>query len=83
MSHADNLARVRDNIAEYVYTFCRLRIGRVFTAAQLRDHVTHFCPGIAPDSPGRILRDLRKSGRVQYELVSRAQSLYRVVGVRG
>lgn len=36
---------------------------------------------IAPDSPGRILRQLRQQGVLNYAVVSRRQSLYRVVPV--
>ena len=33
---------------------------------------------IAPDSPGRILRQLRQQGLLNYALVSRSKSLYEV-----
>jgi hypothetical protein len=82
MTHAANLARVRDNIAATVIEFCRDKVGCTFNATYLRNQVTRRHPNIAPDSPGRILRDLRRRGLVDYVLVSRAQSLYRVVGVR-
>lgn len=36
---------------------------------------------IAPDSAGRILRDLCKRKVVGYLVVNRAQSLYRLTGV--
>ena len=32
----------------------------------------------APDSPGRIMRALRQSGVIHYELVNRKKSLYKV-----
>lgn len=31
---------------------------------------------VAPDTPGRILRDMKKKGKVNYSLLSRAKSLY-------
>ena len=31
---------------------------------------------IAPDSPGRILRELRLNGRLDYVVLNRRQSLY-------
>jgi hypothetical protein len=37
---------------------------------------------VAPDSPGRILRQLRRAGRVDYRIVNRAQSLYEITAVR-
>jgi len=33
-------------------------------------------PGIAPDSPGRILRELRLRGWLNYVVINRRQSLY-------
>ena len=36
---------------------------------------------VAPDSPGRILRQLRQQRLLNYEVVSRRQSLYRVLPV--
>lgn len=82
MTHATNLQRVTDNIGDVVYEFCRRHVGWHFHATELRGFVQTRCTGIAPESPGRILRELRKQGRVQYELVSRRGSLYRVVAVR-
>ena len=76
-----HLERVADNIGALVVEFCRARIGVMFNAAELRAHVTRAVPTIAPESPGRILRDLKARGVVDYELVSRSRSLYRVVGV--
>ena len=32
---------------------------------------------VAPDSPGRTMRDLRSAGRLNYEVLSRKNSLYR------
>jgi hypothetical protein len=77
-----HLARVADNIGATVVRFCAARIGATFSASALRYFVTHVHPHIAPESPGRILRELKKRGIVDYVLVSRAQSLYRVVSVR-
>lgn len=34
---------------------------------------------VAPDTPGRIMRDMKKRGKVNYVLISRSQSLYRFV----
>lgn len=34
--------------------------------------------GIAPDSPSRILRALRQDKQVEYTVINRRQSLYRV-----
>ena len=76
-----HLERVADNIGALVVEFCRERVGVMFYAVELRAYVTRVCPSIAPESPGRVLRELKARGVVRYELVSRAQSLYRVVGM--
>jgi hypothetical protein len=82
MSQAHNLQRVSDNISDVVLRFCKARIGRHFHAEALVQHVMAFTPKCAPDSPSRILRELRRQGRVDYVVVNRAASLYRVVAVR-
>lgn len=76
-----NLTRVYDNIADVIMDFCRTHVGQTFTSARLRAFVTSRMP-VAPASPDRILRELRKRGEVSYVVVSRAQSLYRVLSVR-
>lgn len=73
--------RVTANIGALVVEFCRAHVGDLFNAAELRAHVTRAVPAIAPESPGRILRELKARGVVHYELVSRSRSLYRVVRV--
>jgi hypothetical protein len=84
MTQAANLQRVTDNIGDIVWRFCHRRwyFGCSFVMADLVAHVTAMMPLIAPDSPSRILRELRKQGRVDYIVVNRAASLYRVVAVR-
>jgi hypothetical protein len=82
MTQHKHLARVADNIGETVVEFMRRHVRKAFRADALRSYVTARHPGIAPESPGRIMRDLRKRGLVEYELVSRAQSMYHVVSVR-
>lgn len=74
------LRRVMTNIADVVRAFCRSRTGCTFTAADLVAYVVARMPAVAPDSPGRILRELRRSGDVDVELVDRAGSRYRVRG---
>lgn len=81
-THGENLTRVYASIGTAVVSFCRERIGHEFYASELRSYVTARFPGIAPESPGRILRELKLRGVIDYDLVSRAQSLYRVVMVR-
>ena len=47
--------------------------------ADLNAHVNTRVGLVAPDSPGRILRDLRKKQRLDYLVVSRKSSLYEFV----
>lgn len=77
-----NLKRVRGRIGGIVYAFCCARIGQQFHLRELEEYVSERRDG-APDSPSRILRDLRQSGLIDYEVVSRSQSLYRVTRAFG
>ena len=43
---------------------------------ELRQYVELHAPDIAPDSPGRILRELRLDGLLNYEVINRRDSLY-------
>lgn len=78
-----NLVRVSNNIADIVTNFCRERLDE----GQAEFHMTDLMgyvndrSTIAPDSAGRILRDLRRQKVIDYTVVNRAQSLYRVTGV--
>jgi hypothetical protein len=69
-------ARVYDKIAPTIMEFHQLHAGETFHAEQLRTFVRERVPGIAPDSPGRILRALRLEGRLDYAVLDRANSLY-------
>ena len=76
----ENLGRVRDSIAPHIIRFIRERSGQEFRGCELQQYVAYHCSGfVAPGSPDRILRDLRKRGVVDYELLSRSRSLYRAV----
>jgi hypothetical protein len=80
-----NLKRVAAHIGGIILSFCKDKISKgtpYFHAAELRDHVAKVAPWVAPDSPSRILRDLRQRGAVKYKLVSRAKSFYRLTSVR-
>ena len=76
------LERARAAISDHILHFCavRLQSGGVFRMDELRQYVAAHVP-VAPDSPGRILRDLRRSGEVDYQVAERQGSLYRVVAV--
>ncbi len=84
-SHAENLERVLVRIGPVVLAFCReiLRQGRPqFHMMELTAYVRRCVGEVAPDSAGRILRDLRKSDALNYRLISRRDSLYEVAAVR-
>jgi len=75
------LERVTSRIGSTVLDFCRsIGVGGAFHAQELRDYVGKH--GVAPASPDRILRDLRKRGVIGYVVVSRTKSLYRVTSVQ-
>jgi hypothetical protein len=76
-----NIRRVRGRIGELVLAFCeaRLAAGRPeFRMGELQAHVAADVAA-APASPDRILRLLRKEGRLDYEVIDRAGSLYRLL----
>lgn len=68
-----HLSRVSGRIAGAILAFCRERVGAEFYASEL-----HAAVGGAPASADRVLRMLRKEGRVAYVVVDRGRSLYRV-----
>jgi len=76
----DNLDRVTSKLSGPILAFCRQR--REFHMQDLRDYLTEHCCNFAPDSPSRILRQLRLQGAVKYEITNRRQSAYRVTAVR-
>jgi hypothetical protein len=52
-------ARVYARIAPLIIAFKAERPDGAFHVEELREYVIERAPGIAPDSPGRILRELR------------------------
>lgn len=52
-----------------------------FTAAELRAYVGRVVGDTAPASADRILRLMRQRGELDYRVVSRRQSLYKVLPV--
>jgi hypothetical protein len=83
-AHSDQsqqLDRVSTRIATALVAFWsqRLRESPVFVAADVLAHIKTHVGEVAPDSPGRIMRDLRARGQVAYEVVSRAESRYRAL----
>jgi hypothetical protein len=75
------LERVSGQIAKIILKFRdgRRLSGRLeFHAQELHDYVADHILNSAPASADRILRELRRSGRIQYTVVNRRQSLYRL-----
>lgn len=74
---SQNLSRVKDVIGGAILEF-RNQIGlrMPFRCEELRDFVIEKHPHIAPASPDRILRALRKDGVLGYQVLSRPGSLY-------
>lgn len=82
-AQAEEVARVTSAIGGAVLAFCRARLrtaGGEFHGDDLRAYVAEHCP-CAPGSPDRILRALRRAGQLDYQLISRRKSLYRVTRV--
>jgi len=76
-----SLERVTSRIGTAIVEFCAARVGQTFHADELRAAVTRACGQTAPGSSDRILRQLRLTNRIQYVVLSRRDSLYRVDGV--
>ena len=80
-----HLERVSAKIAPVILEFCSWLLERgltTFHMEHLRKFVIKRVPEIAPDSPSRILRDLRLRGRLDYKIVSRKDSLYEILSVK-
>lgn len=81
IEHAQNLRRVSGNISPLILRYLRtLQAGAEFSMEQLTRFVRQQLP-TAPDSAGRILRDLRQRGLCDYECINRAASRYRLLSV--
>ena len=78
----EHLERVGHRIARHIRAFYRQRgIGAKFHMDDLRRHVQEEEPHTSPDSPSRIMRDMRTKGSLDYVVVSRHHSLYKILGV--
>ncbi len=54
----------------------------MFHMEELRDFVIHEVGKLAPDTPGRVMRGMRQRGAINYEVLSRSESLYRQLPVQ-
>jgi hypothetical protein len=76
----ENLARVTARIGQAILVFhseLQETANRQFHMEELRKYVQFRTSLLAPASADRVLRDLRSKGLIDYEVVNRAQSLYR------
>ncbi len=76
--------RVAKDIAPAIIQFCKNRIAsgqHQFRMQDLLAYVRVMAGPAAPDSPSRILRDLRDTGKLYYLVVNRRRSLYRIMQV--
>jgi hypothetical protein len=72
----ENLERVYSVIAPTILVFKELRESHTFHMEDLRQFVIREHPNISPDSPSRILRDMRQKKVCNYVVLNRHQSLY-------
>lgn len=76
MGQREELNRVYTVIASAILRFHDEWPRDEFHVEDLRRYVLSEVAGIAPDSPGRILRELRLKGRLNYRVKNRRASLY-------
>ena len=88
MNDREERARVKSRIGSLILEFFAIVknhewiVKQTFHMQELLQFVEEGVSGkVAPDSPGRILRQLRQQHLLNYEVVSRRQSLYKVVPV--
>lgn len=77
---AENIERVKNRIGGLIVQFfseCIAAGQFEFHADELREYIGHRIV-VAPGSPDRILRQLRREGKLGYKVVSRRGSLYRI-----
>jgi hypothetical protein len=82
---AAHLERVTSKLSAAILLFCKQRIAACrpeFHMEDIRGFLTTEAVEFAPASPDRVLRQLRKLRAVDYVVVNRAESLYRITEVR-
>jgi hypothetical protein len=72
-----HLERVASKISEHILTFCA--VNKQFRMDELVTYVQSQVSNVAPDSPSRILRYMRRDGLINYTVLSRKDSLYGIV----
>lgn len=74
------IARVDANISEIIFSFCSQKVGQTFHMEELLAYVRAHTP-VAPDSTSRILRLLKHRHRVDYVVVNKAKSQYKIISI--
>lgn len=74
-----NIERVRSKLEPTILRFFAQNSSGVFLMSALTNYVRWFHPDTAPDSPGRIMRQLRKARKLDYRVKNRRASLYEIV----
>ena len=78
----DNLERVRSRIEKEILEFLRfLGVGNEFRASDLVQAMAYCAIPCAPDSPGRIMRLMKRKGEIDYKVISRKDSLYKLLAL--
>lgn len=75
------LSRVRGSIATLVLAWlreCQIRYRGEFRLWELEEHVKRHGASTTPGSAGRIMRLLRSEGVIDYVVLHRSASLYRI-----
>lgn len=75
----NQLERVALNLNQIIIQFWEKKLAAQeprFTSHELRQVVNHYHYGTAPASADRVLRQLRKQGKVNYAVINRGKSLY-------
>lgn len=80
----EHLERVSTKIGRVILEFYRERLEAGtpdFYMTDLSTYVQAKVPEVAPDSPRRVFNDLKNKGALNYELLSRRDSHYRLVAL--
>lgn len=77
----ENLGRVSTKIGPAILDFYRDKVsGHRFHMEELQLYIRERFP-TAPDSPSRVMRDLRQRSLINYKVISRRDSLYEILAV--
>jgi hypothetical protein len=72
-----DLNRVQNSIGDVVLNF--VRNNRCFNAEALRNDVEAEVGHVAPNSPYRIMYELKRQGKINYRVLSRSRSEYEIL----